>query len=80
MYRVYTLSVQLEIMMKMLVKFRQQVQTGTYLIKVNNMKITTLTSTMHAYSIAVAASDISDRRASFSNYGPCVDLIAPVRY
>ena len=77
MYRVCTLSVQLEIMMKMLVKFRQQVQTGTYLIKV---KITTLTSTMHAYSIAVAASDISDRRASFSNYGPCVDLIAPVRY
>ncbi len=33
---------------------------------------------MHTCSIAVAASDINDRRASFSNYGPCVDLIAPV--
>ena len=29
-------------------------------------------------SIAVAASDINDSKASFSNYGSCVDLIAPV--
>ncbi len=35
---------------------------------------------MHACSIAVAASDINDRKASFSNYGSCVDLIAPVSY
>ena len=35
---------------------------------------------IHACSIAVAASDINDTRASFSDYGTCVDLIAPVSY
>ena len=46
------------------------------------MKITTFTSTIiqSCISIAVAASDINDRRAGFSNYGPCVDIIAPVSY
>jgi subtilisin family serine protease len=29
------------------------------------------------YTLAVAASDNSDRRASFSNWGDCVDLFAP---
>ncbi len=28
-------------------------------------------------AITVAASDSADRRASFSNYGPCVDIVAP---
>ena len=28
-------------------------------------------------AITVAASDINDRRASFSNWGPCADLFAP---
>lgn len=35
---------------------------------------------MCACSIAAAASDIQDSKASFSNYGTCVDLIAPVSY
>ena len=30
------------------------------------------------YSITVAASDYADTFASFSNYGECVDIIAPV--
>ena len=32
-----------------------------------------------SYSVTVGATDRSDQRSSFSNYGKCVDIFAPVR-
>ena len=79
-HRVYILSVLLEIVTKTLVQCHQQVLIGTKFNIDFILFDIRFYLRVHAQSIAVAASDINDRRASFSNYGPCVDLIAPVSY
>ena len=43
-------------------------------------QVQALVCSLCSCSVTVGASDINDNLASFSNYGKCVDIIAPVRY
>lgn len=59
---------------------RNTVASGvTVVVAAGNSNADACTSTpaREPSAITVAASDINDRRSSFSNYGSCVDIIAP---
>lgn len=60
--------------------FSQLQQRGVFIVAAGGNDATTCASTYPAaspYVLAVAATDSNDRFASFSNFGSCIDILAP---